>query len=126
MNSVLVVTDEESIVNQVRELLSDHPFDVLAAGNEYAVIRRCLTTKPDFVIVDVEMPGGTGFESISTVRRYAKSSVIVGITRDRHEDLWIKVAEACGADGYVRGPLTMRSLVSAMKDRDIKAARWLA
>ena len=98
-----------------RALLKAMDFTVIVASAAQTVAQHCVEDAPDVILVDVEMPGGTGFELISTVRRLAGNALIIGTTRSRHEDLWVRVTEACGADEYVPGPLTVTSLAAAMK-----------
>ena len=115
MNMALVISDDMGTSDLARALLKAMDFDVLVAPAEQTVAQHCVEYRPDVVLVDIEMPGGAGFELISTVRKLAGSALIIGTTRNRHEDLWLRVTEACGADEYVAGPLTPASLAAAMK-----------
>ena len=115
MNVALVISDDMSTSMLARALLKAMDFDVIVAPAEQTATRHCIENRPDVVLVDVEMPGGSGFELISTVRRLVRCALIIGTTRNRHEDLWVRVAEACGADEYVAGPLSLTSLAAAIK-----------
>ena len=111
---VLLITDNEVIKRRTEAMLEGMRFEVVVAATETAVARSCVASRPGIVISDIETQAGVGFESISTVRRLASDAYIIAISRSEDQDLWLRVARACGADEYVPGPLTMSSLVDAI------------
>lgn len=111
---VLMITDNEVTKKRTVAMLEGMSFKVVVAATESEVTRSCVASRPGIVISDVEMQAGAGFESIATVRRLASDAYIIAISRSEHQEMWLKVALACGADEYVPGPLTMSSLVDAI------------
>ena len=85
---------------------------------------RCMTTNPyDCVITDLNMPGLSGLDIVSFVRksdRHRKTAVIVitteGATRDRERGL------ALGADAYVVKPFTPEALRAVVCEQLSKRA----
>jgi DNA-binding response OmpR family regulator len=114
MSVVLIVSDDEVTATRTTAMLEGMCFEVVVATTESEVTRLCLASRPSIVISDVETGGNVGFDSIATVRRLVNDAYIVAMSRSKHQDMWLRVAGACGADDYVPGPLTMLSLVDAI------------
>lgn len=114
MRNVLLVNDHEEILNRTAIMLEQLGWEVYVATTETLAFESCCARRPTFVIVDVEMCGGAGFESISTTRRLFPDLFVVAVTRGGHEELWPKVAAACGANRYVIGPVSSPKLISTI------------
>ncbi len=114
MSVVLLVSDDERVVRRMKSMLEDMAFEVMVAAKEGDVSRFCVAAQPSIVLSDIETPGGTGFESISIVRRLAKQAYIIAFSRGEHHELWPKVALACGANDFVPGPMSILSLIDAI------------
>ena len=69
MPTALLVDDEPLASARMRELLSVHPeIDVVGVATSVAEARAFLESRPpDVVFLDVEMPGGTGFDLLASV-----------------------------------------------------------
>jgi DNA-binding response OmpR family regulator len=114
MSVVMLISDDEITTRQVRSTLEGMSFEVVVAATESDVTRLCVAFRPSIVISDIEMQGGMGFESIATVRRLRKDAYIIAVSRNYHQDWWLKVARACGADDYIPGPLAVPGLIDAI------------
>ena len=112
---VMLVSDDEMAIRRMRSMLEGMSFEVVVAANESDVTRFCVAARPSIVFSDVEMQGGVGFESITTVRRLAKRAYIIAFSRGDHQEYWPKVAVACGANDFVPGPHSILGLVDAIE-----------
>jgi DNA-binding NarL/FixJ family response regulator len=68
---VFIADDSKIVVDRLADLLKEVP-DVQLVGQAYDVpqaIRSILETKPDAIILDLQMPGGSGLEVLRAVRR---------------------------------------------------------
>ena len=69
MLTALLVDDEPLAIARMRTLLAAHPeIEVVGVAGSVAEARAFLETRPaDVVFLDVEMPGGTGFDLLASV-----------------------------------------------------------
>lgn len=112
MARILIVDDEASIRDLIKEVLiiQGHEFELAAGGVEaFEIMRR---KKIDLVIVDRNMPGMTGIEVVSLIRLNPKTKGIKilmctgsNVTREIDE------AFNAGADDYVLKPLSFPVLL---------------
>lgn len=114
MRNVLLVNDHLEILNRTATMLEQMAWEVYVATTETLAFESCCARRPTFVIVDVEMSGGAGFESIATARRLFPDLFVVAVTRGAHEELWPKVATACGANRYIVGPVSSAQLIATI------------
>lgn len=106
---LLVVDDDDRIRSLLRRYLQESGFRVTVAAD--ANEARALMTSVDFdlLILDVMMPGETGFELTRSIREASNVPVMLltarGLPEDRIEGL------ERGADDYVSKPFEPRELV---------------
>ena len=112
MASILIVDDEESIRDLIKEILSSgkHEFHLAADGKQaFDVLRK---KRVDLAIVDRNMPGMTGIEVVQLIRLNPKTAAMkilmctgASITKEIDE------AFSAGADDYVLKPLNFAQLI---------------
>jgi CheY-like chemotaxis protein len=66
---LLVVDDEPSLRTSLSVVLREFGFEVWSAGNGFSALSEMRTAVPDILISDLNMPGMSGFELLSIVRR---------------------------------------------------------
>lgn len=118
MKRVLLVSDDQVIIDRTAAMLEDFGCEVYVATTQLLASTSCAAVHPDTAVVDVEMRGGRGFETLSALRRLGTEVMLIAVTRGDHKDIWPKVAEACGAAKYIAGPVSASKLVSAMSSDD--------
>lgn len=66
---LLIVEDEEDARQLLTQIFSKRGFNVRSAGDGFAALRIIRSTVPDILLSDLNMPGMSGFELLSVVRR---------------------------------------------------------
>lgn len=109
---ILIVDDEAAIRDMVRMALEMDGFTVSDASNVHAATRVLENEEIDLMLLDWMMPGVSGIDFASRLRREGKHQIgIIMLTaRDDEKDL-IRGLDV-GADDYVRKPFSTRELVS--------------
>ena len=118
MKEKILIVDDQVIIDRTATMLEDFGCEVYIATTEHLASESCAALKPDTAVVDIEMTGGRGFESISAIHRLGTEVVLIAVTRGDHKDIWPKVAESYGAAKYIAGPVSASKLVSAMCSND--------
>jgi DNA-binding response OmpR family regulator len=111
MSSILVVDDEPHIREVVGSYLAREGHEVRYAADGDAALTAALDIEPDLIVLDVMLPGRSGFDVLRELRRAgARSAVIMLTARD---DVIDRVAGLeIGADDYVTKPFEPRELVA--------------
>jgi DNA-binding response OmpR family regulator len=107
---VLVVDDENDIRGLVRELLERAGHDVLEAPDGSEALRLFYAEHPDVVVLDVSMPGLTGWEVLERIREVGETPVIM-LTANADELDKVRGLRA-GADDYITKPFGRQELLA--------------
>jgi chemotaxis response regulator CheB len=81
--TVVIVDDNKKIIEVVSDLLDMHSFQVLGTGtNGLDAVNLYKALKPDFVVIDVEMPQYDGFYGIDEILKINPSAKIITMSVD--------------------------------------------
>lgn len=100
----IVIVDDHSIVREgLRTLLGDEPLIEIIGEAANAVYALALIekTKPDVVLMDVDLPGGSGIEAAAAMREMQLPSKVVLLTSTLGDDLHLQQAIDAGVIGYL-------------------------
>jgi two-component system KDP operon response regulator KdpE len=111
--TILVVDDEPRMVRFVKMNLDLEGYFTLEANNGIQALEKVRDFNPDLVLLDVEMPGMDGFETLRRIRQMSESPVMMLTVRSDEEDK-IKGLDL-GADDYITKPFSPRELSSRIR-----------
>ena len=86
---------------------------MVKADDGLSAIRAFEAEAPDLVILDINMPGASGFQVCEAIRAKARVPVMMLTVRGEEEDL-VKALEL-GADDYLTKPFSPRTLLARVK-----------
>ena len=103
---VLVVDDHSMSLELVTALLEQEGNQVLAATSGEVGLRLAAAERPDLILMDLQLPGMTGYEAIRRLKADPVTAAIpvLALTGSAMRGDDLKVREA-GADGYLTKPL---------------------
>src|SRR6185295_6713582 len=107
---ILVCDDEPRIIQFVRVNFEMQGARVVEAPDGTACLQRVRELLPDLVVLDVNMPGMDGFETLRQLRAFSDVPVIM-LTVQADETDRIRGLDL-GADDYVGKPFSPSELVS--------------
>ncbi len=111
---ILVVDDEPAIRRALRPPLMELGFQLAEASRGEEALQALRAQSYDVVLLDVNMPGLGGIETLRRIRAFApRLPVLILTVRDQEED---KVeALDLGADDYVTKPFSTRELIARIR-----------
>lgn len=111
--TVLVVDDEEDILNLMRDFLEAEGYTVLTAATGPAALATLQETPVDCVLLDVMMPGQSGFDVLRRMRDQGDVPVLFLSARQEDSD---KIRGlGLGADDYIVKSATPGEVVARVK-----------
>ncbi len=122
MATVLIVDDSPTELHVFKGQLEKAGFDVLTSESGEEGLKVAKDSKPDVIVMDVVMPGMSGFQA---TRQLAKDSetqdipVVILTTKDQETDkIW---GMRQGAIAYLVKPVKEETLVAKVKEAMEKA-----
>jgi len=116
---ILIVEDEPSIALGLEDDLSLEGYDVVVVDNGISGAKTALEGDFDLLILDVMLPGKSGYDVCREVRRGKSRLPILMLTAKSHEAEKVLGLEM-GADDYVTkpfSPLELRARIKALLRR---------
>jgi DNA-binding response OmpR family regulator len=110
---ILVADDDTDLLDLVAYALGQAGFLVIKAPDGTQALQRFDAESPDLVILDINMPGATGFEVCARLREQGGVPIIMLTARGDEQDL-VKALEL-GADDYLTKPFSPRTLLARIK-----------
>jgi len=111
---ILVVEDEPSLSMAIRDELEFEGFEASVVEDGIAGLDRILAEAPDLVILDLMLPGKSGFEICREVRGRGMDTPIIMLTARAQEVDRVRGLEL-GADDYVIKPFSLAELVARIR-----------
>lgn len=111
MNHILVIDDDRELVDLLREYLIPEGFTVNAAFDHASGLTKALRGEDELVILDVMLPGGSGFELLKRMRAESSTTPVLLLTA-RGDAVDRIVGLQIGADDYLPKPFDPRELVA--------------
>ena len=115
-STILIVDDEAAIRDMVGITLDLAGFTSIAASNAHEAHVSIIDHKPDLVLLDWMLPGGSGIELARRLRRdeITTNLPIIMLTAKTSEDNKVQGLSE-GVDDYVTKPFSPRELVARIK-----------
>lgn len=120
---VLVVDDEPQILRALRVALKGYGYDVQTAADGEEALDLLALHPPDIMILDLVMPGKSGFDVVREVRAWSNSAhaaqrtpaPAIIVLSARGEDRDKVTALDLGADDYLTKPFSMNELLARIR-----------
>lgn len=113
---IILCVDDSATVRKIMAMaLSDAGHSVVEAENGKVALEKLVSSRPDCIILDINMPVMGGIEFLSAKRKIAAASsipVIVLTTQD--EEALRTEAMGLGANGFLAKPFDKAALLSTI------------
>ena len=113
---VAIVDDHALIREGIKKLLElEDAFDIVAlAGDGYEALELIKTTRPDVILLDINMPNMNGIDCLKQIKTHYTDTKVIMLTI--HEDAeYLIETISIGAEGYVLKDADVSSLIKAIQ-----------
>ena len=98
---LLIVDDHSGVRKLIREMLAHRATEVRECEDGESALQACAEALPDFVIMDLQMPGIDGFEVIRRLLKEYPRLRIIAVSHTKHPEVEERARKA-GACYFVR------------------------
>ncbi len=114
VHRILVVDDEADTAAFLKSLLEKQGYEVTVAKDGGQAHSMFVMKKPDLVILDMMLPGETGFEVCERLKTLERRLPVVALTAIDMEDAR-NLARRVGVDAYLTKPFDPDELLQQIK-----------
>ncbi|WP_276353444.1 response regulator transcription factor [Cohnella caldifontis] len=112
--TVLVADDERDITDVCRRYLEREGYRVITAGDGLEALSMWEAQRPDLVVLDLMMPGKSGWDVCSAIRDAEDVPIVMLTARGEESDRLLGLT--LGADDYLTKPFSPRELVLRIRN----------
>ncbi len=112
--NILIVEDEKTLGLEMGEFLAKEGYTIEHAWKKSSAGEKIFVNTYDFILLDLGLPGGDGFELLHQLKKISgREDAVIILTARGDVDDRIKGLEA-GADDYLAKPFSLTELLARM------------
>ena len=111
---ILVIEDELPMRTALADTLADQGYRPLTAPDGESGLQRALDEHPDLILLDVMMPGRSGYSVAAELRRLGQNTPILMLTAKGQIEDRVDGLDS-GADDYLIKPFATRELLARVR-----------
>jgi DNA-binding NarL/FixJ family response regulator len=112
---VLIVDDHAVVRHGLKSAIESLGYEVVAeAGSINEAQAFMAQTNPDAIIVDVNLPDGSGFDLVAWARKVSPTMAIVVLTLNDGQD-YVRAAKSAGANAYIVKSAPLMDVIAALR-----------
>ncbi|NET73389.1 MAG: response regulator, partial [Sphaerospermopsis sp. SIO1G2] len=112
INTSYCIDDSQAVLNSLQYFLDESIFSVLTINDPVKALLQIIRSKPDVILLDVEMPNLDGYELCSLLRKHSgfqNTPIIMVTSRKGFVDK--AKAKIVRSSGYLTKPFTRTELL---------------
>lgn len=111
---VLIVDDHAVVRHGLKSAIESQGYKVVAeAGSINEAQAFMAQTNPDAIIVDINLPDGSGFDLVTWSRKVSPTTAIVVLTLNEGEE-YVRAARSAGANAFIVKSAPLSDLIAAL------------
>ena len=111
---VLIVDDHAVVRHGLKSAIESQGYKVVAeAGSINEAQAFMAQTNPDAIIVDINLPDGSGFDLVTWSRKVSPTTAIVVLTLNEGEE-YVRAARSAGANAFIVKNAPLSDLIAAL------------
>ena len=110
---ILLVDDERAIVESLRYALEKEGYEVFDTGEGGEALELARRSSPDLVLLDIMLPGMSGFEICRVLRQESTVPILMLTARGDEPDRIVGLD--LGADDYITKPFSLREVLARVR-----------
>ena len=113
---IVLIAEADRVFSQVlMRQVKEHGFDSTVAFDAMQAVMMASRISPDAVLLDLNMPGGTGLEVLKRLKQSSKTCmipvIVISVSEDKNLPFTVK---SLGADGFFAKPFKFEDLYSRL------------
>lgn len=113
MFKLLLIEDDATLFQEVKERLSQWSYEVYGISDWGKVLQEFTAVKPDLVIIDIQLPKFDGFHWCRMIRSHSNVPIVFLSSRDHPTDMVMSMQ--LGADDFIQKPFHFDVLIAKIQ-----------
>lgn len=110
---ILLIEDDHTLFQELKDRLSNWSYEVCGITDFSEVLTEFTRSKPDLVIIDIQLPKYDGFHWCRMIRNHSKVPIVFLSSRDHPTDMVMSMQ--LGADDFMQKPFHFDVLLAKVQ-----------
>jgi two-component system, OmpR family, bacitracin resistance response regulator BceR len=110
MFKILLIEDDKTLFNEIKDRLSQWSYDVYGIHNFNEVMEEYSQVMPDLVVIDIQLPKFDGFHWCRMIRSHSNVPIVFLSSRDHPMDMVMSMQ--LGADDFIQKPFHFEVIIA--------------
>ncbi|SEO53492.1 two-component system, OmpR family, bacitracin resistance response regulator BceR [Amphibacillus marinus] len=110
---ILLIEDDRTLCDEIKERLTSWSYQVFTIDDFSKVMETFTETKPELIIIDIQLPKFDGFHWCRLIRDHSSVPIIFLSSRDHPTDMVMSMQ--LGADDYIEKPFNFDVLIAKIQ-----------
>ena len=117
MKRVVIIEDQTAVREMIAQLVESEPgYQVIAeSGDGQSALTLCLDKKPDFIILDIMLPGLNGAEVLRRISKFLRNTRVL-VFSGYHNPKLVRELLQAGAHGFVEKSAPLSELKKGIQE----------
>ena len=113
----MIIDDDRELLSELEETLGASGYDITVIDNTELVLNKALQNQPDVILMDLKMPGKSGFELADEISRMStlEKVPVIAMSAFFRED-FKSLMNLCGIKKCLKKPFTVTAAIAAIED----------
>ena len=120
---ILIVEDEPSLIFTLEDTLKNEGYETFVSKDGTSALEIVKNEKPDLMVLDLMLPGTSGYEICKKVRDLGYTFPIIMLTAKDQEADKVKGLNL-GADDYITKPFGVKELLARIQARLRRSGKY--
>jgi len=113
---VLIVDDDVDFLTALSSRLGNEGFYVVTATSAQQALQQAVERSPDVILLDINMPGGDGFNLHQSLRNVTGLSCPIIYITGRYSQRACRISSMLGAFGLIPKPFDTAELLATVRE----------
>ncbi|WP_248735358.1 response regulator transcription factor [Neobacillus rhizosphaerae] len=113
MFKLLLIEDDVTLFNEMKERLTGWSYDVYGITDFSQILQEFTAIKPDLVVIDIQLPKFDGFHWCRMIRSHSNVPILFLSSRDHPTDMVMSMQ--LGADDFIQKPFHFDVLIAKIQ-----------
>lgn len=116
MKKVMIVDDNKEFLEELQETLALSGYEMVAVDDASKALEVARLEKPDCIVLDLKMPGKSGFQLADELRHVSgfEGLPIIAMTGFFRDD-YLPLMDICGITKYLRKPFNPLDIIASLE-----------
>jgi two-component system, response regulator PdtaR len=114
---IMIVDDDKLLLEELQETLTLNGYNVITVDNPIEVIEKIKETRPIAILLDLKMPGKSGFQVATELKRVSETSgiPIIAMSGAYNDAAYSPLMRICGIQTCLKKPFTSEEVLKAIR-----------